>query len=390
MPVVRWNYPTIVRFGVGAIAQLPDALTSRGVRRPLLVTDRGLPSTRAFAAVEQSLRDAGLEWSVFSDLSPNPTAPEVMAGAQQFRASGCDCIVGVGGGSGLDGAKAVQLMAHHPGDIAEYDERVGGDAKIGGHPLPAHFAVPTTAGTGSEVGRATVIVNLETREKMVIFHPTLMPTEAIVDPAVMYALPAHLTAATGMDALTHNVEAYLARGYHPLADGIALEGIRLVRKYLERAVANGEDEEARTGMAAASLMGATAFQKGLGVTHSLAHPLSTLAHMHHGLANGILIPFAMEYNARAVPERFVELAHAAGLRVPDDQAGAAFVAWLHEFKDALDIPDSLADAGVDEALLDELTAQAVRDGCHGSNPKAVSEADMRMLYQRAFAGRASA
>jgi hypothetical protein len=387
MAWTRWSYPTDIRFGAGALGTLPSLLEARGAKAPLVVTDAGLVGTPPLLAVLRTLEGAGLLPVVYAGFSPNPTASEVAGGVALYREHRRDCIVGVGGGSGLDGAKAVQLMTTHPGNIEQYDDRVGGYDRMGVAPVPPHFAVPTTAGTGSEVGRSTVIVNESTHEKMVIFHPILLPTAAIVDPEVMSTLPPHLTAATGMDALTHNVESYLALGVHHLADGIALHGVRLVARNLARAVRDGNDLDARAGMAAASLMGAVAFQKGLGVTHSLAHPLSTLAGMNHGLANGILIPYAMEYNAQTHADSFVLLAESAGLGTLEPaRAAAAFVQWLIALRAEIGIPHTLTEAGVSIELLPALSEQAFRDGCHASNPRPVGSEHIETLYRRAFSG----
>jgi len=338
-------------------------------------------------ALEDTLRSGNIPFEVFSGISPNPTVPDVTAGVVAYKAFGANAIVGIGGGSAMDGAKAIALMVEHPGDLVDYDERVGGFDRIGDHHVPPMFTVPTTAGTGSEVGRATVIVDPQKSEKMVIFHPVLMPLAAIVDPNLMTSLPKGLTAATGMDALTHNVEAYLAKGYHPMADGIALEGIRLCANSLEKAVQDGNDIQARSDMAAASMMGAVAFQKGLGVTHSLAHPLSSIAGMHHGLANGILLPYAMRFNGKAVPQRFIGLAEAVGRLRPGMtgiEATEAFLDWVIALRVAIGIPNRLSEAGVTEAQVEEMIPQAFADGCHGSNPVAVTEEDLANLYREAL------
>ena len=386
MSWTTWSFPTRVHFGEGALESVSATLQEGLGTRVLVVTDPGMLGTAALETLLAHLSDAGIAHAVFSGISPNPAAPDVVAGVAAWREFNGDCLIGVGGGSAMDGAKAIQLMSTHPGTIEEYDERRGGYDRITDN-VPPLITIPTTAGTGSEVGRSTVIVDPIRQEKMVIYHPALMPTLAVVDPKLMTGLPPHLTAATGLDALTHNIEAYLSRGVHPMADGIALEGIRLVAGSLERAVNDGNDLAARGDMAAAALMGAVAFQKGLGVTHSLAHPLSTLAGLHHGLANGILLPTAMAFNGARAPERFPALANAVG---ETDHAGdpssavEALVAWIRRLNEAVGIPANLRAAGVHEDLIPALSDQAFADGCHACNPVEVSREDMEMLYREAL------
>ena len=386
MSISSWGFPTNIQFGAGALSELVPALKGGIGSKPLIVTDPGMVGLPPYESVLQELQRQGVPFAVFSGISPNPEAPDVEAGLASYNEAGCDCIIGLGGGSAMDGAKAIQLMTTHDGKIQDYDERVGGYERIA-NAVPPCITIPTTAGTGSEVGRSTVIVDPATHEKMVIFHPYLMPVLAIVDPQLMTTMPATITAATGMDALTHNVEAYLSKGFHPLCDGIALEGVRLCRRSLEKAVHSPEDLDARADMAAAALMGAVAFQKGLGVTHSLAHPLSTLAGLHHGLANGILLPYAMAFNAKGVPERFVGLAEAAGVSIPGgsaaDQANA-FIAWIKQMKVNVGIPARLHEAGVDGELIPAMTDQALADGCHACNPIVVTRDDLENLYQEAL------
>jgi len=386
MTILSWGFPTHIRFGAGALTELSSALRGGLGTKPLIVTDPGMVGLPPYEAVLHELKKQSVPFAVFSGISPNPAAPDVEAGLASYQDAQCDCIIGLGGGSAMDGAKAIQLMTTHEGRIQDYDERVGGYDRIK-NAVPPCITIPTTAGTGSEVGRSTVIVDPATKEKMVIFHPFLMPALAIVDPELMTTMPASITAATGMDALTHNVEAYLSKGYHPLCDGIALEGIRLCQRSLEKAVHTPDDLDARADMAAAALMGAVAFQKGLGVTHSLAHPLSTLAGLHHGLANGILLPYAMAFNARGVPEKFVALAEAAGVSIHGGTAteqANAFIAWTEQLKKNIGIPKGLADAGVAEELVPAMTDQALADGCHACNPIEVTRDDLENLYREAL------
>ena len=379
-----FSFPTDTRFGVGAIALLPQEVSRLG-RRPLLVTDPGLRKLDTFARIETLLRDAGLEFSVYSDVSPNPGEADVVKGVEACRTGRCDLIVGVGGGAALDVAKAIRLMATHPGRIGDYDDRKRGYERIKPD-LPPMIAIPTTAGTGSEVGRSTVIVDGETGLKAVIFSPCLMPTLALIDPELMVGLPPHVTAATGMDALTHNVESYLAPGYNPLCDSIALGGARLIARSLLRAVQDGTDLEARAEMAMAALMGAVAFQKGLGVAHSLAHPLSTVAQVHHGLANGILLALTMEFNLDAAEHRLADLATAFGLKQDSTRAMAlAAIEFVRRLAADIGIPSSLQAVGVREEMLPELVRQAVADACHHTNPRPVTEQDFEQLYRAVLA-----
>lgn len=396
MTISHFNFPTRISYGPGALALLPDVLKQAGCQRPLVVTDRGLASLPPIAATSDALKKAGLATSVFAGVWGNPIKSQVTAGTEAFAAHHADAIVAVGGGAAIDVAKAVALMAHHPGDLFDYEDEKPGGRPID-QPLPFFVTVPTTAGTGSEVGRSTVISDDETHVKKIIFSPRLLAARVLVDPELTLDLPAGPTAATGMDALTHLVEAYLAKGFHPMADGIALEGLRLVARNLPRAVtfarhveakdaaARGSAEhlEARGMMLNAALMGGVAFQKGLGVTHSLAHALSTVCDLHHGLANGIVIPVAMAFNETVARDRLAVCAATVGASQP---TAAGFIDWLIELKTELGIPQSLAQAGVKRAHLDRLVRIAVADGCHSNNPRPVTESDFRTMFEEAGLG----
>jgi alcohol dehydrogenase class IV len=380
MTVRQYNYPTTIKFGPGASKLLPDLLKGKKLSRPLLLSDAGLAPLPTYAKVKALLVEGGLAVGEFYGFQGNPIEAHVKAGVAAYKAHNADCIVALGGGAPLDVAKVVALMAHHPGDLFDYE-----DGKPDARPVDQHFpfvvAIPTTAGTGSEVGRSSVISDDVTKAKKIIFDPRFLPPVALLDPELTTGLPAKVTAATGIDALTHCVEAFLARGFHPMADGIALEGCRLVAKSLRRCVTHPDDLEARGEMLLASAMGATAFQKGLGVTHSLAHPLSSVCDMHHGLANAIMIPYAMRFNAPHVPEQMARLAQAVGAKTHDAEG---FIAWLEDLQRDLNIPPSLKAAGVDAKHLDELVRFAVVDPCHPSNPVDVSEADFRALFLAAL------
>lgn len=394
MAFAQYNFPTRIQFGPGAIRLLPSALREAGKTRPLIVTDRLLAPLGPVTGTDEMLRADGLSPLVFSGIWGNPVASQVAAGVAAFREHEADSVVGLGGGAAIDVAKAIMLMIHHPGDLFDYEDEKPGARPID-REIPYFISVPTTAGTGSEVGRSTVISDDTTHVKKIIFSPRLLASRVLLDPELTLGLPANVTAATGMDALTHLVESYLAKGFQPLCDGIALEGVRLVAKGLERAVSfarrieAGERAlltdpahlEARGQMLNAATMGGVAFQKGLGVTHSLAHSLSTVCDLHHGFANGIAIPYAMEFNERAVPDRLAELARAACAERPDARG---FIAWLEALRKAIGIPHTLREAGVREEHLPRLVSIAVTDACHPSNPCAVTEADFQALFRRAL------
>jgi Alcohol dehydrogenase, class IV len=303
MSLSVFSFPTTILFGVGAIEKLPEEMAKRGGKRPLVFTDRGLAGSALLSRVLAILGPA----PVFSAVDPNPVEKNVLEGVELYRKENCDSIIGIGGGSALDAAKAIRLKTTHPLDLAEYDDLLDGGSKITAN-LPPFIAIPTTAGTGSEVGRSTVITLPKTNRKTVIFSPHLIPSLALEDPELTTGMPPHITAGTGMDALTHNIEAYLSKGYHPICDAIALEGARLASENLPRVMQNPNDLEARGNMLMASMMGAIAFQKGLGATHSLAHPLSTEFGMHHGTTNAILLPAVLEFNSRVSGERIRTLA----------------------------------------------------------------------------------
>lgn len=380
MSIATFSFPTTIHFGAGAVDLLAGHLREVGVQRPLLVTDVGVAPLPFFESLRDVLVEAGLHPEVFSDVVGNPVVSQVTAGVQRYREHGADGIVGVGGGAALDVAKVIGLMATHPGSLFDYEDERPGALEVS-DVLPYFVAVPTTAGTGSEVGRASVIADDASHVKRIVFSPHLLARAVFADPVLTVGLPAGITAATGMDALTHNVEAYLARGFHPICDGIALQGVRLVAEHLARAVADGSDLEARGGMLMASMMGAIAFQKGLGVVHSTAHALGTVADLHHGLANAVMIDHVLPFNVETVPARFVDLATAARLpdRTPDE-----FLGWLTELKAQIGIPADLSTAGVDRASADRLADLALADSCHLNNPRPVALADFEHLFERAF------
>lgn len=385
----RYSFPTTIHFGAGARRLCAGALRDRGAVRPLIVTDQGLLRLPIAQEILELQREAGLAAAIFGGVAGNPVESQVKAGVAAFREHGADAIIALGGGASIDVAKAVALMVDHPGDLFDYEDGKPDARPIDGR-IPALFAIPTTAGTGSEVGRSTVISEDDSHRKRIIFSPRLLPVEVFADPELLLNLPASITAATGMDAITHLVEARIAKGFQPLCDGIAMEGLRLAASSLRACVdfarsgagASAEHIEARGKMLNASMMGAVAFQKGLGVTHSLAHSLSTVHDLHHGLANGIMIDYAMEFNLPAATDVFAEMAHIVGAR---QTTAAAFVDWLRELKAAIGIPAGLKSHGLSDARTSDLVKTAQADVCHPLNPRAVSASDFSALYAAAFA-----
>jgi len=384
--VSTFSFPTTIDFGVGAVERIPIRISRLNGSRPLLVTDAGFLGTAAFERVKHVLDAAKLRFTVFSGVQPNPTDENVEAGATAFKYDECDIVLAVGGGSALDVGKAIRLRSTHGGPLIEFDDARDGASRIGSH-MPPMIAVPTTAGTGSEVGRSAVITIGQVGRKVVIFSPYLIANVAICDPELTVGLPPHLTAATGMDALSHNLEALAAKGYHPICDAIAQQGIELVAANLRKAVSNGKDLEARSNMLMASMMGAIAFQKGLGAAHSLAHPLSTECGMNHGLANALVLPTVVEFNRDAATAAYVRAARCFGL--PEAQAGGktavdALIAAMKKLCADTGIPKSLSAAGVKRELLPRLADKAFEDACHQSNPRGCTRDDLLKLYETAY------
>lgn len=382
MSEINWySFPTRICYGIDALSKLPETVAKEKYGKALIVTDPGFAKTNAYKSVVQVLEQARIPYAAFTQVQGNPTEKDVEDGVSAFRKNDCHWVLGVGGGSPLDVAKAIRLMVTHSGSIFDYDDAKGGYDKITSNVAP-FVAIPTTAGTGSEVGRSTVIVNTKTKTKIIVFSPYLLANFVFSDPKLTVDLPAKVTAATGMDAFTHNVESYLAKGTHPIADAIALGGIRLCVKSLKRAVENPSDLQARGDMLMASSMGAIAFQKGLGVTHSLAHPLSTLAGMHHGLANGIMLVPAMKFNSSVARDRLIDISRVINAELGRDAAPSAeaAIAYFDELCRSIGIPRKLTEAGVDRNLLGALADQAHHDTCWHNNPKPVTRADLERLY----------
>src|SRR6202521_1704942 len=373
----RFAFPTTIHFGAGARALVAEHLKAQGIKRPLIVTDRGiapLPMLKGFIADLP-----GLDVGVFSEIWGNPVRSQVDQGVAAYKSHRADAVIGLGGGAALDVAKAVALMAVHPGEVLEY---------AWDHPqvraiereLPYFIALPTTAGTGSEVGRSSVISDDATHIKKIIFSSALLAKAVFADPELTLDLPAHITAATGMDALTHNVESYLSPAYHPLCDGIALEGARIAAHALETAVTQPKSLQARSDMMMSSMMGAIAFQKDLGAVHSCAHALGTVVDMHHGLANGIMIDHVMRFNADAAGGKMAELARVCG----GGNTAGSLVDWLAALKSRIGIPARLGGKGVTARHIPRLVEIAVKDTCHQTNPKPVSAADFERIFTQAL------
>ena len=379
-----WNYPTSVRFGAGRIAELPEACASLGIERPLLITDAGLAR---LAIVKDALglcEAAGLPTGLFSEVEPNPTGGSVAAGVTAYREGGHDGVIAFGGGSGLDAGKAVALMVGQNRPLWDFEDKAENWKRVKTEGVAPVVAVPTTAGTGSETGRASVLTSEETQSKKIIFHPVMMPRLVIADPALTVGLPPHLTAATGFDALSHSFEAFCASGFHPMADGISVEGMRLIKQWLPVAFGDGANLEARAHMMAAASMGSTAFQKGLGAIHALSHPVNAVYDTHHGLTNAVFMPYVMAFNRPAIEARMELLARCLDL---PDPSFRAVLDWVLGLRETLGIPHTARDLGVEESLIPALAEMAAREPPALGNPRKAGPAEMRRMYQAAYEGR---
>jgi 4-hydroxybutyrate dehydrogenase len=375
MATAVWSYPTRIVFGAGSAAEAGRETKSFVSSRVLLVTDAGVLATGLVRGVQAALEASAIESQTFSNLSSNPTEAEVEAGVAAYRAAKAEGIVAVGGGAAMDVAKLIVVRSKTDKPFEELDDAIGGDRLIP-KDLPPVIAIPTTAGTGSEVGRAAVLTLASTGTKTVIFAPQMLPKVAILDPELSISLPGGPTAATGFDALTHCLEAYLAKGDHPMADGIALAGLEIIARELPRVVANGRDIEARGGMLKAAMMGAAAFQKGLGACHSLSHPLSAELGVHHGLANALCLPAVVDFNEHVVPERVQRIGALFGAA---PQKGGCAQA-LRQLRTTLGMVSGLANVGVTREQLPKLAALAMKDGCHSGNPRPCQEQDFLAMY----------
>jgi 4-hydroxybutyrate dehydrogenase len=377
------SFPTRIVYGKGAIEELPKELKRAGASRPLLVTDKGILQAGLLRFVTPLLERAGIQAQVFSEFEANPTDRDALRGIEAYRAAKADSVLGLGGGASLDMAKAIALLVNHPPPLAQYDDAKGGDARIT-QPVPPILQVPTTAGTGSEVGRSTVLMIDGT--KTVIFSPALMAKAAILDPELTVGLPPFITAATGMDALTHNLEAYVAKGDHPLADAIAIDGLRRIAAHLKRAVQDGKDLVAREQMLLGSAFGAIAFQKGLGACHSVAHALTPVAGTHHGLANSLMLPAVVNFNRAAAEQRLANAAVALGAdpSMSVQERAHRCVELVDDLRSACGLPRRLSQAGVRREMIPKIVEKALADACHQSNPRPVTRADFERLIDESF------
>ena len=377
--IYQYNFPTTIRFGAGSSKELGDYLLKNNLLRPLVVTDATVARLDFFKEIINDLKKKNISVEVFHDIHKNPVKSDVYRGADVYDATKRDAIIGVGGGASLDVARAIVLRVNHREDLFKYDDLVGGDVYVT-NDVPHFITIPTTAGTGSEVGRSAIIADDDTHQKKILFSPKLMAKIVYADPLLTIELPPFITAATGMDALTHNMEAFLAKNYHPMCDGIALEGMRLISQSLEKAV-NNPDLESRSNMLIGSLMGAVAFQKGLGVVHSLAHPLSSLLDTHHGLANAVNIPYGMQFNIEGFEHKFKRMARTLELK---EETGESVINFLFGLNSKINIPHKLREIGVRNEHIETLSDLAFADFAHPNNPKPVSREDFKQLYLRAL------
>ncbi len=377
--IYQYSFPTTIRFGAGSSRELGAYLIKNELYRPLIVTDPNVSQLDFFKQIVKDLQARDISVNIFHEIHKNPVKSDVYRGTEVFDSLDRDSVIGIGGGAALDVARAIVLRVHHREDLFIYDDLKGGDVFVTNE-VPHFITIPTTAGTGSEVGRSAVISDDETHQKKILFSPKLMAKIVFADPLLTMELPANITAATGMDALTHHMEAFLTNMFHPMCDGIALKGISLIHESLEKAV-NRPDLESRSKMLIASSMGAVAFQKGLGVVHSLAHPLSSLLDTHHGLANAVNIPYGMEFNISGSEHKFRQIARMLNLQ---DETGEAVVQYLFDLNEKIHIPRKLSDIGVRAEHIETLSDLALADFAHPNNPKPVSRMDFKNLYLKAL------
>ncbi|WP_201156000.1 iron-containing alcohol dehydrogenase [Rhodobaculum claviforme] len=379
-PRANWSYPTAIRFGAGRVAEIADACAAAGMTRPLLVTDRGLAGLPITARMQDLMETAGLGRALFADVSPNPDSQDLEAGVAAFRAGGHDGVIAFGGGSGLDLAKMVAFMSGQTRPVWDFEDVDDWWTRADPAGIAPIVAVPTTAGTGSEVGRASVITNPETHTKKVIFHPRVLPSVVICDPELTVGMPPAITAGTGMDAFAHCLEAYCAPSFHPMSAGIALEGMRLVKEYLPRAFADGRDLEARAQMMAAAAMGAVAFQKGLGAIHAISHPVGAIYGTHHGTTNAAAMAAVLRFNRPAIEDRIERAAAYLGVAGGFD----GFAAFVADLNTRLGMPSGLGALGVEAARIPELATMALRDPTAGGNPIPLTQATAEALIADAM------
>ena len=380
----NWNYPTTMWVGKDRVKDLSVACKTLNINKPLLVTDKGLANSEIVIDALNDLKEKGMSVQLYSNVVGNPTGSNVIEGSNYYNKNSCDGVIAFGGGSGLDVGKAIAFMSAQTLPIWDFEDVGDNWTKANSEKIPPIIAVPTTAGTGSETGRASVILNEETGVKNIIFHPKFLPSIVILDPALTISLPAKITAATGMDALAHNLEAYCAPGYHPMADGIALEGMRLINDWLLEAVNNGTNIEARQNMLTAASMGSTAFQKGLGAIHSLSHPVNALNNVHHGLSNAIFMPYVLTFNKDVIEQKIIKVCDYLDL---NDCTFDGFINWVLDLRKKLDMPHKLSEVINEKDFdLDRLSKMALADPSTGGNPKKLNEGDMKLMYQHSMSG----
>ena len=378
----NWNYPTPIWFGLNRIADIDSALREIGIIKPLIVTDPQFAKNDSFKKTLKVLNDKSISHSIFTEIKGNPTGKNINDGVEKFNSDSHDGVIAIGGGSSLDAGKAIAFMSAQSENLWFFEDIGDNWTKAVTENLPKVIAVPTTAGTGSETGRASLIVDEENLTKKIIFHPTLLPDLVILDPELTYTLPPHLTAATGMDAFAHCLEAYCARGFHPMADGIAVEGIKNIKDHLVVAYKDPSNENARAKMLVTSSMGSTAFQKGLGAIHSLSHPINAVNDIHHGLSNAIFMPYVLKFNKDAIEDRVILLSKYIELK---DQTFDGFMQWTLELRKDLSIPHTLKDLNV-KFDFDLLSSMALKDPSTGPNPKDISLEEMKQLYIDSYEG----
>ena len=381
----NWNYPTTVWFGQGRVKDLHIACKNLSITKPLFVTDQDLAKTDLVKKIISDSNLKSLSINVFSNIKGNPVGSNVDEGVKAFKKGNNDGVIAFGGGSGLDVGKAVAFMSAQTRSIWDFEDVGDNWTKANSDEIAPIIAVPTTAGTGSETGRASLITNEKNQTKKIIFHPKILPSIVILDPCLTVDLPPKITATTGMDALAHNLEAYCASGYHPMADGIALEGMNLIKKWLLIAVNEGKNLEARSAMLVAATMGSTAFQKGLGAIHSLSHPVNSVYNIHHGLSNAIFMPYVLTFNKKEIEKKIIKLSEYLGL---EEKSFQCFLNWILDLRKELKIPHKLSDvADVKPSEIDKLSLMAIEDPSTSGNPKKLTLEDMKLMYKYSLEGK---
>lgn len=384
--ITRFNFPTQILYGAGALRELPKELSSLGSARPMIVTDSFLAKTVLITSLQALLETEEIDYLLYTEIQPNPYDSDIVRGSKLFRTSGCDCVIGVGGGSPMDSAKSIALLAGQGGVVSDYDAQAPGKREITG-PLPPIVMIPTTAGTGSEVGKCAVVTSTALHRKIFLCSPLMMPARAILDPMLTVSLPPKLTAATGMDALTHAIESLTCPMFHPMCDAIAIKGIELAAGYLEKAFHEPDHIEARGAMMLSAMMGAVAFQKDLGAAHSLSHALSAVSGLQHGLANAIVLPSVMRFNLDYCLDEYGEISRIFGVSrasLTRKEAAAAAIKEIEKLSRRIGIPESLVDAGVAADSLDETAEKAFLDPCHLTNARPCTKEDLRALLEESF------